>query len=294
MIVIGGRNASGSLKDVQSLQLVPGTAWSAGTEMGGSLAGHSAIFDSKHNRIVVFGGGPVGEMLTNNVYQYSLTDSKWSVVATVGLTEPPRRYHSAIYDPLNQRMIVFGGSDDNGGTFDDVRALSLPAPAETHVWTPLILGVARELHIAIYDARNERMIVFGGSVTTLPSLSYTAYNDVHALSLPTTGAITWTILTPTGTPPSMRDGAAAVYDNANQRMILMGGKTSNNSFSNEVWELSLPVSGSSEWKLLSPGGTSPEPRMRHTTVYDPVSQRLVLFGGASTGIYYGDTWFLGL
>ena len=43
--------------------------------------------------------------------------------------------------------------------------------------------------------------------------------------------------------------------------------------------------------MTSPAGTSPLPRGFHTTAYDALNDRLVLFGGHN-GTYLGDTWYL--
>jgi hypothetical protein len=44
------------------------------------------------------------------------------------------------------------------------------------------------------------------------------------------------------------------------------------------------------WTDLNPGGVSPVARTGQAMVYDPVSQRVLLFGGWSAAEIYNDTW----
>jgi hypothetical protein len=86
-------------------------------------------------------------------------DGAWNLL----LRTPPsaRSVHSAIYDPVRDRMVVFGGY--SGAYLDDVWALSL---AGTPAWTQLTPSGtpprARYYHSAIYDPVRDRMLVSGG------------------------------------------------------------------------------------------------------------------------------------
>jgi len=69
---------------------------------------------------------------------------------------------SAVYDPLRDRIVIFGGKDATTH-FSDVWSLSL---AGTPTWSPLVpIGStpqSREGHVAVYDPARDRMLVFGG------------------------------------------------------------------------------------------------------------------------------------
>jgi len=199
---------------------------------------------------------------------------------------PPTRRcaHSAIYDPVRDRMVVFGGAGDRG-YLNDVWALSL---AGTPAWTRLTPSGTppgiRYAHSAIYDPVRDRVVVFGGS----PGAGY--FNDVWALSLAGTPA--WTQLTPTGTPPSGRLCHSAIYDPVRDRMVVFGGREYWAPLLDDVWALSL--AGAPEWTQLTPTGTPPSARNRHSAVYDPVRDRMVVFGGATYGVNLNDVWALSL
>lgn len=91
----------------------------------------------------------------------------WAQISPVGGPPGVRILHSAVFNPTNNRMIVFGGFNGHG-----VVAL---APLCNDVWDADGLGgpstwtqlsptggppSARGYHSAVYDAVNNRMIVF--------------------------------------------------------------------------------------------------------------------------------------
>lgn len=198
--------------------------------------------------------------------------------------------HAAVYDPVGQRMILFGGFT-SGGAVADLWELTLPSSG-TPSWTELtasgIAPSARWGHSAIYDPIGKRMVVFGGFDGTLPT-------DVHALRLDT---LSWTTLSVSGSPPPGRMAHGAVYvpDPSTPRMIVFGGNDLSAALG-DVWQLTFPTSGSPTWTQLSPSG-SPGIRDRHVLVYDSVNDRLLTFGGNDGGAggdpYTDATWALTL
>src|SRR5262249_5726986 len=108
------------------------------------------------------------------------------------------------------------------------------------------------------------------------------------------GSPSWSQLTPLGTPPSARTGSRAIYDPVRDRMLVFGGTPAGNVDLNDVWSLTL--SGSPAWTLLSPTGNAPEGREVHTAIYDPVRDRMLIFGGyAAVGnTALNDVWSLAL
>ena len=77
---------------------------------------------------------------------------------------PPdfRLAHSAVYDRMRHRMIVFGGMDGLTER-NDVWVLELAYPNQWRRLLPTGTPPSpRRQHAAIYDAVHDRMIVFGG------------------------------------------------------------------------------------------------------------------------------------
>jgi hypothetical protein len=189
--------------------------------------------------MMVFGGeGPIW-YLNNDVWALTLGGSPaWTSLASAGSAPSARAGHTAIYDPVRDRMVVFGGW--NGGYFNDVWALSLAGSPE---WTSVIPAgsppPARNAHTAIYDPARDRMVMFAGWVD---GIFYALPNDVWALSLAGTPA--WTLLAPTGSPPPARYVQTAIHDPVRDRMVVFGGADGEGGDRGDVWllEWNAPVS----------------------------------------------------
>ena len=143
---------------------------------------------------------------------------------------------------------------------------------EDGTWSLVDIGAgprpsSRSEHVAVYDPVEDRMVVFGGQNQT---------NETWLLSL--SGESTWSPMTSTPTPTGRKD-AVSVYDSARRRMILFGGY--DNNYLNDVWTLSLGPSPT--WQQLFPAGVYPSGRMLLQGIYDPIRDRLIIFGGHPLG-----------
>ena len=255
-------------------------------------AGASAIFDPVRRRMIVFGGYDFSGY-RNDVWALSLAETPaWTAIDPIGQKPNSRAYHTAIYDPVRDRMVVFGGYyvDYLSGAdhyLSDVWSLSLAGTPAWTTWTP---GGApptpRAWHSAIYDPVRDQVLVFGGSDGALSER-----NDVWALAL--AGTMAWAPVLPGGTLPAARDGASAIYDPVRDRMVLFGGfDASPHELRNDVWALSL--AGTPAWVALAPAGTLPPIRAYHTAIYDPIRDRMVVFGGFNRQYFnfLSDVWAL--
>jgi hypothetical protein len=205
-----------------------------------------------------------------------------SGTSTVGRFVP-----SLIYDPVRDRLLLFGGTSADHQFFNEVWELSLSG---TPTWTNLaITGTppsGRYAHVAIYDPVRDRMVMYGGE-----DADY-RLKDSWALAL--AGAPTWSQLHPVGTalPPS--HVPSAIYDPIGDRMLVYGG-FDGVSQSNLI-ALSL-ATDPPLWAELHPGGVAVPARAWHSAVYDPGGRRMVWTGGqeyadpsfvSSTGTYSLD------
>ena len=329
MLVFGGMGASGVLGDVWELTFAGTPAWHQLSPSGtppGARRGHCAIVDLLRDRMVVFGGS-TATGVTNDVWALSLSGPPaWTALSPTGTAPSARSGHSGIYDPIRDRMVVFGG-----GSTSDVWALSL---AGTPSWTTLATaGTApspRYDHRAVYDPAGDRMVVYGGHMFTFPFEP----RDVRALSLGDT--LTWTSL---GNGAAGREGMSGMADLARDCMVLNGGQdqsiASPSPYFNDTYVLSLAggggsssvtapiqgqrggtfydpvrdrivscVNGASIWtlsptagsasQLLTTAGTPPAGRLNGTATYDPVRDQVVVFGGYDGTTYLDDVWTLSL
>lgn len=210
----------------------------------------------------------------------TLAASGWEAIP------PPARWvHSTIYDPLRDRLVVFGGQSYTGNS-NETWAFYLGGIPHWQKLSPSGTPPSpRGFQSAIYDSLRDRMIVFGGS-----DASSVSKNEVWALSF--AGNPTWSLLAPTGAPPAPRKWHSAVYDRARDRMLVMGGQVGGVSVG-DVWAMSL--AGTPAWTQLAPAGPSPGGRSAHAAVYDASADRLVIFGGLdAAGQPRNDAWSLAL
>ena len=277
LIVFGGDGAS----DVWALSL--GQSPPRWTELAPTGIppranyGHTAIYDPKRHRMIVFGGVQTDNELSNEVWALSLSNLRWRKLNALGIPPAPREWHSAIYDPVRDRMIVHGGWTSPDGVLDDVWALDLSSGP---TWSRLLASPSppgHRYHSALYDERRDRMLVFSGSGRV------GAPRVVWSLSL-STGQ--WTALGTTGCwPPGVPYGRPAFVDAANDRMIVDGGVDGG------VWFLSLE---SLAWSRIV-SFDAPIPRDGQTATFDPVHRQMIVFGGYSTfgtadGTDLADSW----
>jgi hypothetical protein len=248
-------------------------------------ADHSAIYDPVRDRAIVFGGEDGKSR--NDVWVLEFGgEPTWSRLTTSGAPPAARDGHSAIYDPVRDRLIIFGGHDETEALFNDTWALSLSG---TPTWEQLAPSGAPPLprftHAAAYDAARDRIVVFGGYGGAFPFY----LDDTWELSLAGTPA--WTQLAPAGTPPGARYEPAMIYDAPRDRMILFGGYAG--AFLDDTWEMSL--AGSGAWTQLAPSGAAPGGRVEATVVLDAARDRILVFGGFdgdAVGLGRNDVWAL--
>ena len=274
MVVFGGLSDSDvadHLNDVWALSLDGNPEWK---EMVPPAPlpprfGHSAIYDEQNDRMVVFGGGDRADY-RGDILALSLSNQYWSQYGSSGgpasqdETRPPSRYgHSAVYDPIRQRMVISGGEVDYTGPFRDTWSIDLSSPLGS--WEPFGViedaPVPRQGHAAIYDPAGQQMVIFGGYGQVLRS-------DVWVLSLH--GRPRWSMLEPLGTPPSIRESYPAAYDALRHRMIVCGDRSDN-------WALSL--GDTTRWTQLETGFWGPSSARQSAAVYDTRRDRVLLFGG---------------
>jgi len=136
---------------------------------------HNAVFDG--TRMIVYAGW-YGD--NNSVFgdARTWTSGTWASLSPSGTTPNSRENGYAVYDSGHDRMLVFGGDDGNGTFYNDLVALS--SPGSSPQWlTPSTSGSApsaRSFGCAVYDAANDRTILFGGYDGS------TYYDTAYALS----------------------------------------------------------------------------------------------------------------
>src|SRR5260221_7072615 len=204
----------------------------------------------------------------NDTWRFALDGSGFSAVSAAGIPPVVRNAHAMIYDPVRQRVLVFGGRSTTA-YLNDLHALSIGG---TPTWSSIAASgsppAPREGSQAIYDPIRDRMVVWGGLNDA------NRFTDVWALDL--AGTPTWSQLVADGGLSGFYPGSPAVYDSRRDRLVVMGATIAETH--TKAW--ALPVTGPPSWTPLA-GGTSVTQRFYISAAYDSVNDRVLTFGGAS-------------
>jgi hypothetical protein len=300
MFVFGGNDGFGgdsNLLYACNLSL-PSPAWStvslaAGNTPPTARYGSSMIYDPLRDRLVVF-GGQIGLSSTDELWEFRITTSEWSPIPTTGSPPAARQHHSAVYDSLFDRMVIYGGEAVGVSSFfPDVHTLALPATGP-QTWSSFPSGsgpLPRSRHSAVYDGDARRVIVFAGIDNNLADGSIQAL-DLWTLDLSVAAPLLWAPLATAGTPPGFRDGHTAVWDSVNGQMVVYGGADDLGTVFEEVWTLTLGAAPT--WRSWTPVTTA-GPRQYGVAAFDPLSVRMFVFSGFDDSFTPTDqTWSLKL
>lgn len=259
--------ASGAWTDIR-----PETALPAGR------ASHAWAHDPSGNSLIVFGGYD-GTAYYGDTWAYDLRAGTWADLQPSGATPRAREGHSLTYDPVSEKMILFGGYD-GGREYDDTWSYD---PA-TNTWTELSpsgdIPAARDSHRVVYDPDEEIMVLFAGWSTTTQFADTWAYDPADNA---------WTPLSPAGDVPVARALHAMAYDPTIKKVVLFGGGTSSAVFA-DTWTYDYPSNTWTETRLT---GGAPTGRAGHVLAFDEGAGRVILYGGSDgAGGFLDDTWGL--
>ena len=284
------------MNDVWFLDVSGTPTWSLmppGSVVPGGRINAQQGYDAARNRLLIFGGYGRHYPTTpfeylNDVWELSLDGTPhWTELFPSGQAPAGRLSGAAVYDPMRQRFIGFGGTQ---GLPVDTWSLNLQGNAN---WQNVPTNGARPNGgygmTSVYDASQDRMLIFGGSTS---DDYYGATNDVWELKL--RGNPTWTLLNPTGVRPAARRNGGAIFDPLRNRMVIYAGAIAMpgaETFFSDAWALDFN-SDPPAWTELHPGGTLPSVRDNMPAAYDPLSDRMIVYGGYSGSVFLSDTEFL--
>ncbi len=211
---------------------------------------HAAVWDS-WGRLLISGGRSAQYL--DDTWAFDFDTALWHRLDTAG--EDVRAGGVAVYDPVGDRMVVFGGSDGETAR-NDVRAL----------------GLSPELP--------EGAVRGGPPPVPGPAKAPVPPGDFQWTTLHTGG----------GTAPCARVDAACAYDDGRRWLIIHGGRGGpmQDEPLADTWAFSLETY---EWILLHDGsGLAPGARWGHAAVANNRTGDLVVFAGTGVTAAYGDVW----
>lgn len=213
---------------------------------------HTAVFDSRAKRMVIFGGRDQDDLGPEDLWAFDLDPAsprfeKWQALA-YGKKHPPQRMDQvAVFDSLKNRMLIFGGWDnDEKEYYSDTWAFYFATPPDTvgrwkQIKTKRSHPPKRRHAVGVYVAARNWFVIFGG-------FGQQGYlNDVWAFDL--TGEA-WINITP---GPQPRIDHQAIYDPRRHRMILYGGDARLKNKFHDIWELYIQPDLAFDGVLLQAG-----------------------------------------
>jgi hypothetical protein len=238
-----------------------------------------AVFDTDRSRLVL-------TCMGGTVFEWDPTAFTWKT-PTLSKFPDQRRFSNMVYDRKLKKTVLFGGYNNNGNyvnetwTWDgtswtQVKTKDSDAPPH------------RGLMAMWYDPLLEKTVLYGGLGRASINQSITRYSDMWSFD-----GTKWTKLAVT-TTPGQRLGAQLAVDPVSGKVLLFGGllaeQTGSNSLTqayvNDTWQWDGKAS---TWTKLEPA-RAPDARENGMMSYDPLTQRIVLFGGYSYGFYHSDLW----
>ncbi|MBI4833937.1 MAG: hypothetical protein HY811_03845 [Planctomycetes bacterium] len=182
----------------------------------------SVVWDSANNKMIIWGGWiDASQSDVNNGGIWTLSTNTWDTTKPTTTGAPSaRESHNAVWDSLNNKMLVWGGAwydvdfeeyscYNNGGSYNPAtNTWDLTKPTSTGAPT------ARLAHSAVWDSTNNKMIVWGGD----DSFDGVGYNNGGFYN-PATN--TWDLTKPTTTGAPNNTRHDAVYTGT--KMIVWGG-----------------------------------------------------------------------
>jgi hypothetical protein len=237
--------------------------------------GHSMVWDQTGQRVIMFGGNGGGGY-KNDLWWYDSASNTWTN-KTPASSPSNRNGHSMVWDPIGQRVIMFGGQAASG--YKNDLWWYDPTSGTTGAWIQMkaqdAVGSpsARYHHFMVWDTVGQRVIMFGGDDHTLN------YKNDLWWYYPLTN--TWVPQIITGNWPSVREWSSMVWDG--MRVFMFGGDGGYYGYKNDLWWYEI---GINTWRpqILA---SLPPARSGHSMVFD--GTRIIMFGG-SDGVQKNDLW----
>ncbi|MHA1911109.1 MAG: Kelch repeat-containing protein [Candidatus Kariarchaeaceae archaeon] len=123
---------------------------------------NSLVYDSKFDRLILFGGYGFSDDKLNDLWFYYFANSSWVELELAN--QPSVRYgHTMVYDKINEITLLFGGNDN--GKKNDLWKFDTNVNTWQELY-PINSPVKRYWHSASYHQENGEMVVFGGDIST--------------------------------------------------------------------------------------------------------------------------------
>jgi hypothetical protein len=234
---------------------------------------------STPQRVLLFGGIPYSGPANNTLWTWDASRT-WNEVPTPATAPSKRAGHSAAWDSVRQRLVVFGGDSRDPST---TRVTNDTWEWDGTAWaqrSPATQPDARMAQAMAFDAARHVTVLFGGVSFADGALLHDTW---------TWDGTTWTQRTSATAPPCF---GPMTYDANRQRIVFFSAYCNGGTYSNETWEWD-----GAAWARKTPP-VSPPGATGYGMTYDASRQRVVLTAGQSASFvsltttweWDGSTW----
>jgi hypothetical protein len=193
------------------------------------LVGARMVYDTKADRMILFGGLNVpllwsgNAVYHNETWVYDFTTNTWTNMHPTTIP-PGQNFFQMDYDAASDRVLAWIKPDSDGS--NNMWAYDYTA----NIWTaqPVNEPSWRYYGAMAYDSALDRTFLFGGATA---DSSETPLDDLWSYDY---ASQTWEQIKFTS-GPSARGWATLTYSPRADRLVLIGGGTDRYSFTNEVW-----------------------------------------------------------
>jgi N-acetylneuraminic acid mutarotase len=204
--------ATGSFQDLRAT----GPAGAAGAALG---------YDAESGVAILFGGLDFSTFAINNdTWAFDARQHEWTQMdpaAAPGIGN----YHLMAYDPVSDRMILFGGAGAGDRPYGETWAYDYNSDTWTNL-EPETAPPPRYYSEMVYDPARHKMVLFGG--TSNPDSA--TFDDTWTYD-PATNE--WTEIDAPG--PSVRGWHSMAYDDASGKIVLFGGGLRREDYQADTW-----------------------------------------------------------
>lgn len=299
-----------------------GTDWTqvtfeTGAATPGLVFGEGMAYDRTRDETVVYGGFEFDTRNSTWVYK----DGAWTdITGTLGDSPGPRSFFAMENDPVRNVVWLYGGHSEEGFTFDlwryqysqwqriDVtenaptgcshpvgafdtdrnRLVILCEDSSTFEWdgeawhkfdTLTTKPGSRKWSSMVYDPTLRKTVLFGGYI-----------DIIYFKETWTWDGTTWTRVAKDSSP-SPRSQMAMFYDPTMKKTVLFGGIGRENSNEKIARYNDMYSFDGSKWTEIKNLTTVPSPRYGMEVRFDPISGKVIMFGGKNDlEQYINEQW----
>src|SRR5438105_909887 len=199
IVLFGGAFAPGASGETWEWD---GQNWTQVAETGPpARLQHAMAFDSSKNVVTLFGGNlPKVQTTLNDTWEWD--GQNWTQQEDTG---PARCGHGMAYDDVRKRLVLFGGTDENGSQYGDTWEWDRTTWTQRSDFGPPACSGAR----LVFTGRG--CALFGGT-----------HGNAFQRQTWTWDGTYWTARQDMG--PTARNDHATAFDSVRQRVVLFGGR----------------------------------------------------------------------